>query len=41
LGALLTGDQKINPISDPLEASIGLDEVRAATLDNTKEDENS
>jgi hypothetical protein len=32
--ALLTDAEKVNPISDPLEAPIGLDEVRTATSDS-------
>ncbi|MGH9988747.1 MAG: hypothetical protein ACRD8W_32855 [Nitrososphaeraceae archaeon] len=32
--ALLTDAEKVNPISDPLEAAIGLGEVRTATSDS-------
>jgi hypothetical protein len=32
--ALFTDAEKVNPISDPLEAAIGLGEVRTATSDS-------
>ena len=34
--ALLTDDQKISPLSDPIEASLGLGEVRSTDTSGTK-----